>query len=47
MSSLIEQAALRLAQIRQAGIDIPDVEEPTGAERAQIGRASCRERVWR
>ena len=32
MSSLIEQAAERLAQIRQAGINVPDLEvRPTGA----------------
>jgi exopolysaccharide/PEP-CTERM locus tyrosine autokinase len=28
MSSLIEQAALRLAQLRQAGVELPDMEPP-------------------
>ena len=32
MSTLIEQAALRLQQLRQAGVDVPEMDAPPGAE---------------
>lgn len=35
MSSLIEQAALRLQQLRQAGVDVPDLDPPAAERREQ------------
>ena len=40
MSSLIEQAALRLAQLRQAGVDLPEVEPASGGASPATGSAS-------
>jgi len=40
MSSLIEQAAQRLEQLRQAGVQIPDVGGPAAADTASPGAAA-------
>ena len=36
MSTLIEQAALRLQQLRQAGVDVPDLDPPAVDTREQV-----------
>ena len=40
MSSLIEQAALRLEQLRQAGIEIPEIDAPVAAPAAPAARVA-------